>query len=116
MLSQEEAFAQQLREAEAYLQLRADEEDSLDKVLQAVQRTVQVHRAASPTAMQCLDYWDTKTHAALFSCCTCLCGLASSSHAGQLVTASVLGRGQCTTSAQLECMPDISCDAGERGR
>ena len=59
MLSQEDAFAQQLREAEAYLQLRADEEDSLDKVLQAVQRTVQVHRAASTTAMHCFAYLDT---------------------------------------------------------
>ena len=58
MLSQEEAFAQQLREAEAYLQLRADEEDSLDKVLQAVQRTVQVHRAASAIAMHCFNVLD----------------------------------------------------------
>ena len=41
-LSQQEALAQQLREAEEMLRLDADEADSLDKVLQAVQATVQV--------------------------------------------------------------------------
>ena len=40
--SQQEALAQQLREAEEMLGLAADEADSLDKVLQAVQATVQV--------------------------------------------------------------------------
>ena len=43
-LSQQDALAQQLREAEEMLGLAADEADSLDKVLQAVQATVQVLR------------------------------------------------------------------------
>lgn len=51
-LSQEEALAQQLREAEEYLDLAADEDDSLDKVLGAVQRAVQVRGDTDWTGRQ----------------------------------------------------------------
>ncbi|CAK0785712.1 hypothetical protein CVIRNUC_008923 [Coccomyxa viridis] len=51
-LSQQDALAQQLREAEEMLGLAADEADSLDKVLQAVQATVQVQGDAQWTARQ----------------------------------------------------------------
>ena len=61
-LSQEDAFAQQLREAEDYLALAADEDDSLDKVLQAVQRTLQVQGEAGWTARQ-LDALRKRAHA-----------------------------------------------------
>lgn len=111
MLSQDDAFAQQLREAEAYLQLRADEEDSLDKVLQAVQRAVQVHRAASASAMHCfyiLNMLLSSAAARFFQ----LSIIKPCRQCGFQPQSCV----QCTISAQVKCMPNISCDAGERGR
>ncbi len=52
-LSQQDALAQQLREAEEMLGLAADEADSLDKVLQAVQATVQVLLSCTPHHCVC---------------------------------------------------------------
>ncbi len=78
-LSQEDAFAQQLREAEEYLALAADEEDSLDKVLQAVQRTLQVQGDADWMARQ-LSALRQRAHALP----------AEDAHAAHMATATLL--------------------------
>ena len=78
-LSQEDAFAQQLRESEEYLALAADEDDSLDKVLQAVQRTLQVQGDADWMARQ-LSTLRQRAHALP----------AEDAHAAHMATATLL--------------------------
>lgn len=78
-LSQEDAFAQQLRDAEEYLALAADEDDSLDKVLRAVQRTLQVQGDADWMARQ-LGALRQRAHALP----------AEDAHAAHMATATLL--------------------------